>query len=94
MTNESKTDVIDAGPFAVVNDGVNDFGVDPFARENLEDLGFGEMRVIEDDGKDLRAAFRKQRPRYTAGSAACQSDFLAERKLGKPADESIFGGPF
>jgi hypothetical protein len=94
MTNESKTDVVGAGPFAVVNDGVNDFRVDLFARENLEDLGFGEMRVIEDDGKDLRAAFRKQRPRHTAGSAACQSDFLAERKLGKPADESIFGDPF
>ncbi len=94
MTNESKTHVIGAGPFAVVNDGVNDFGVDLFARENLEDLGFGEMRVIEDDGKDLRAAFREQRPRHAGGSAACQSDFLAERKLGKPTDELIFGDPF
>ena len=59
MTNESKTHVIGAGPFAVVNDGVNDFRVDLFARQNFENLGFGEMRIIEDDGKDLRAAFRE-----------------------------------
>ena len=94
MTNESKTYVIDAGPFAVVNDGVNNFAVDLFARENLEDLGFGEMRVIEDDGKDLRAAFAEQRPCHTGRSAACQSDFLAERKLGKPTYELIFGDAF
>jgi hypothetical protein len=52
------------------------------------------MRVIEDDGKDLRAAFREQRPCHAGRSAACQSDFLAERKLGKPTDELIFGDPF
>jgi len=94
MTNESKTDVISAGPFAVVNDGVNDFGVDLFARENLENLGFGEMRVIEDDGKDLRAASREQRSCHAGRSAACQSDSLAERKLRKPTYELIFGDPF
>ena len=77
----------------MVNDGGNDFGAELFAGENLEDLGFGDMRVVEDNRKNLGAAFGEQRARHSVRAAAGESYFLAKWKLRKPSDELIFGDP-
>jgi hypothetical protein len=91
MPDKSKPHVVEEGPFVVANDAVNDVSVEFFARQDFEDLRFSEVRIIEDDGKDLRMALAQERARNPGGAAAGESDFLAERKLGQASDDLIFG---
>ena len=64
------------------------------ARENLENLGLGEIGAIEDDGKKLRMAFRQKGACHAGGATSSQGYFLTQRKLRKASDELIFGEPF
>ncbi len=94
MPDESQANTIGAGPFTVLRDGVDNVGMEFLARKNLENLGLGEIGVIEDDGKKLRMAFRQKGACHAGGATSSQRYFLTQRKLRKPSDELIFGDAF
>ncbi len=82
-SNEGEADAVDAGPAAVVGDGVRNGERNFFAGECFEDLGFGEVGVIEDDRKNLWMAFGEESASDSGRAATGERDFLAERKLGE-----------
>jgi hypothetical protein len=94
MPDESQANTIRAGPFTVLRDSVDNVGMEFLTRENLQDLGLGEMRVFEDDGKKLRMAFRQKGACHASGATSSKRYFLTQRKLRKPTDELIFGDAF
>jgi hypothetical protein len=57
-------------------------------------LRFSEVRIVENDGKDLRMALGQERARNPRWAAASESEFLTQRKLSNASDELIFGEPF
>ena len=75
----------------MLRDGVGDAGRKTFARECFEDLRFGEIGVVEDDGKYLRMAFGEKRASDSAGTATCERNFLTERKLREAREQLSFG---
>jgi hypothetical protein len=91
VADERQADVVGAGPFAVLSDGQDYVGRKIVAGEDFQDLGFGEMGVIEHDGEDLRMAFGQERSRDAGRSAASESDFLTERKMREAGEELFFG---
>jgi hypothetical protein len=44
-------------------------------------LRFSEVRIVENDGKDLRMALGQERARNPRWAAASESEFLTQRKL-------------
>jgi len=68
----------------------NDSARQPFPRHDLENLCFGEKRIVEDGRQDLRMAFGQQRSRDARRPAARQHDLLSQRDLRKTADEQLF----
>ena len=72
-------------------DGVNDSGRKFFSGERFEDLGFGQVGVVENDGENLRMAFGEERACDSSRAATGERDFLAERKLREPGEELLFG---
>ena len=70
MADQRKADVVAAGPFAVLGDGQDYAGRKHLAGKNFQDLRFGEMGVVEHDGKDLLVAFGEESAGDPAGAAA------------------------
>jgi len=94
LANEGEAHVVSLRPLFVLGDGFDDAGRELGTRERLEDVGFAEICVVEDDGEDWRVAFGEESAGDTAGAAASERDFLAERKLREAGDELFFGVAF
>src|SRR5215471_3038415 len=91
LAEKCDPNIVRDGPLAMMNDGRNDWGRKLLARESFQDLRFGQIRIIEDNGKNLRVAFRKKRARDARGTAPRQGDFLAERNLWKAREQLLLG---
>ncbi len=81
MADQRKANVVATRPFAVLGDSQDYGGRKCLAGENFQDLRFGEMGVVEHDGQDLLVALGEEGAGDPAGAAACQGDFLTERKV-------------
>ena len=91
LAEKCDPNIVRDGPLAMMNDGRNDWSRKLLARESFQDLRFGQIRIIEDNGKNLRVAFRKKRARDARGTAPRQGDFLAERNLWKAREQLLLG---
>ena len=78
----------------MLGDGVRNGERNLFAGEGFENLGFGEVSVVEDDGKNLWVTFGEEGAGDPGGAAAGERDFLAERKLSEAGEELFFGHAF
>src|SRR5262249_19096188 len=89
MADQSKTDVVRAGPLAMACDRREYRGRQILAGEHFQDLSFSEKRVVENHVDELLVSLREERPSDACWSAACQSEFLAEWKLREPSDQLV-----
>jgi hypothetical protein len=87
---QSQSNIVGMGPLGMLSDGLNDGGRNLFAGKSFQDLRFGEMRIVENDGEGLRMAFREKSSGDAGGPATGQRDFLAKRELGQAGRELIF----
>lgn len=94
MADECEADVVGAGPFVVLREGQDNLGRECLAGENSQDLGLGEMGVVEYDEEDLRVAFGEERACDPGGTAPSEGHFLAEWKLREAAEELLLGDAF
>lgn len=94
MADQGEADVVDAGPFRMLTNCTDHVGWQRLAGENLQDLRFGKIGVVEHDGKKLRMTFGKERARDARGPTPGQRDFLADWKLRQPGEELIFCDAF
>ncbi len=76
MTDESEADIVGAGPFAVLGNGANHIGREFFAREDLEDLCFGEIGIVQNYGEHLSVAFREERAGDARGPTPREGNLL------------------
>ena len=75
----------------MLGDGVAYGGRKFFASQGFQDLGFGEIGVVEHDRENLWMAFGKERAGDSAGTTTSERDFLAERQLCEACEELAFG---
>ena len=88
---EGHADVVKLRPLAMMRDGADDGERKRLAGEDAQELGFGEIGVVEGDLKNRRVAFSQERSRQAARTAARQHDSLSKRNLRKARDEQILG---
>lgn len=89
MADERHTHCGERSPFRVMADRGHYGRSDFFLRENLQDLRFGEARVIECGRDDFSMAFDEKSAHDACGSLASERDFFAEGKLRKARDEGL-----
>src|SRR6266481_1359667 len=91
MTHKREANIVSDRPLAMLNDG-RDNGIGKFlAGQRPQDLRFGHVRIVENNGDNPRVALGQQRACHARRPATRQRNFLSERKLRKPREQLIFG---
>lgn len=91
IAHKGEAHIVGLGPFAVTGDGLHDAKRSFLVRQGLENLRFREEGIIEGDGQDIGVAFRDECAGDVRGSAARESNLLAQRQLREARNDLGFG---
>jgi hypothetical protein len=94
IAHKREAHIVGLGPFAVTGDGLHDAKRSFLARQSLEHLRFREEGIIEGDRQDIRMAFRYECAGNVRGSAASESNLLAQWQLREARNDLGLGEAF
>jgi len=91
VADEGEAQIVVVRPALVLRHQFHDGGRKVFAGEDLEQMAFGQVRVVEGGANQFRVGADQEARGEASGAAPGQGDFFPARHAVEPLEDSLFG---